>query len=795
MNIKPGEQFDIKKLKNPPLECEVSYGWLWNEPITKEGIDEQLESFLRAGIKSVYPIPLPKDFRPDTMRTFMSPEYLTKDFFEIMEYFVRRAVKLEMMPWIYDEGGWPSGSAAGRTEMQNSNTRNLILGKECVKLKAGEKYNGHDGFIALFRGKERLSEGYTAKSNETLTVYFAEQNIVARQFIDSTDGSVTETFLENTYNGYKKAVGDLFGETMPLFFTDEPGLCRGIIPRPLFKLFRERYGYDLENYIYVLEEDGHLAETEEERQARIGYCEIVGELFLDNTFKKISKWCEDNGVFYAGHVMAENMPNSARCGYRSIMETLRTMHIPGIDAIWEQIRMPYDGREPTDEEETRKMPFFPRVAPSAARQNGRNLALTETYSIYGDGITPDEMRYVSNYQAIRGINVFNFLNLPYGRSRCSALIMRPSFCPEKPGFENLAQIHSYYARLSYLLRLGYPEGDTALYHPTVDYLAGRTVCDEAIETYRAMGVALEEKNIPFDIIDNEGIREAKDTGNGLRLGDALYRHIAVPKNRYMPKDVMEKIAPYLSEGVPEFTFKNKKLRSYTRDLGSERLLFIFNEGIEQADEMFELSGTKKIYEIDLTNGNIYHRKAVNINITAGDICVFLLTDNEYATSPEIPEYSVTVGALTPVSYKRFLIDYDGIYNEYGEGEPLLTKDFSGEVTYTANYKLPSEPKSCETYRIRLSDFSVSASVSIGDTKLSFATTPMYADISGDKLESNGIFNVTVANTAANEIIRQNAIIEKHPKAEVGNYHFTHLKTFEEARPGIKLGKITIEKLK
>ena len=54
MNIKPGEKFDITKLKNPPLECEVSYGWLWNEPITKEGIDEQLESFLKAGIKSVY---------------------------------------------------------------------------------------------------------------------------------------------------------------------------------------------------------------------------------------------------------------------------------------------------------------------------------------------------------------------------------------------------------------------------------------------------------------------------------------------------------------------------------------------------------------------------------------------------------------------------------------------------------------------------------------------------------------------------------------------------------------------
>ena len=795
MNIKPGEKFDITKLKNPPLECEVSYGWLWNEPITKEGIDEQLESFLKAGIKSVYPIPLPKSFRPNTLRTFMSPEYLSNDFFEIMKYFVHRANELGMIPWIYDEGGWPSGSASGITELQNPTARNLTLGKACVELKKGDAYQKCEGFIGLFRGKERLPDNYVAQNDEELTVYFAEPNIIAKQFIDSTDESVTQTFIENTYEGYKNTVGDLFGEKMPLFFTDEPGLRRGILPRPLFKLFRERYGYDLEDYVYVLEGDGYLAETEAERQARIGYGEIVGELFLENTFKKISKWCEENGVYYAGHVMAENMPNAARCGYRSIMEVLRTMQIPGIDAIWEQIRMPYGGREPTDEEETRKMPFFPRVASSAARQMGRNLSLTETYSIYGDGITPDEMRYVSNYQAIRGINVFNFLNLPYGRSRCSALIMRPSFCPEKPGFENLAEIHGYYARLSYLLRLGYPEGDTALYHPTIDYLAGKTVCDEAIETYRALGVALEDKNIPFDIIDNAGIRDAKDTGDGLKLGDAIYRHIAVPKNRYMPDDVRKKIESYLSEPKAEFNFKNKKLRSYTRNLGCERLLFVFNEGIECANETISLKEKKNIYEIDLTQGNMYLRQNITINITSGDMCVFLLTDNEYENSPETVEYSVTVDNFKATCYKKFIVGYDGIYNEYGDGEPLLTKDFSGEVTYIAEYALPNKPLGDEIYRIRLEDFAVSANVTIGNLKIPFATTPMHYNISGDNLSTCGSFTVTVANTAANEIVFKNDVIESHPEAEVGVYHLTRLKPFELSRPDIKLGKIIIEKLK
>ena len=128
---------------------------------------------------------------------------------------------------------------------------------------------------------------------------------------------------------------------------------------------------------------------------------------------KVTDLLEKNGIAYSGHVMADNYPDAVRNGYSSVVEVLRTMQIPGIDVIWEQIRWPYGGRQVVDEEETQRMPFFTRIATSAARQTGRNLALTETYSIYGDGISPDEMRYVSNYQAVRGINVFNFLTLPY----------------------------------------------------------------------------------------------------------------------------------------------------------------------------------------------------------------------------------------------------------------------------------------------------------------------------------------------------------------------------------------------
>ena len=75
---------DLNKLKNIPREYDVVYSWLWASPITKDVIDHRLDEMVQAGIKSAYIIPLPKDFRPETLRTFLDPEYLTDEFFELI---------------------------------------------------------------------------------------------------------------------------------------------------------------------------------------------------------------------------------------------------------------------------------------------------------------------------------------------------------------------------------------------------------------------------------------------------------------------------------------------------------------------------------------------------------------------------------------------------------------------------------------------------------------------------------------------------------------------------------------
>ena len=792
MNLNFGAGFEKALFKNPPADCRVSYSWLWNTPITKEGIDRGLEEIKAAGVGSIYILPLPIDFRPERTRTYMSPDYLTPEFWELVEYSLRKAVELGITPWLYDEGGWPSGSACGRTLMEYPESLTMRLNSRAVTLKAGEKFSPDDGFIALFDKKRRIPDDFTAAEEITLTEYFAAPTDEPA-FLDYTDPKFTETFINNSYEAYKKAVGDLFGDTIPLIFTDEPGIKQGTLPKDFGKKFKDRYGYAIEDYIYVVMGSGEGLESEEERVARIDYLNLVGDLFIESTFDKLSVWCEKAGIAYAGHLMADNYPDAIRCGYFSQLDTLRRFHIPGVDAIWEQIRYPYGGREPYDATETARMPFFPRLAPSAARQMGRNISLTEAMGIYGDGITPDEIKFVTNYHIIRGINYISYAHIPFSGSRFSALATRPDFRPEKPGFFNLGHINEYFARLSYLARLGYAEGDTALYHPTRDYAAGKEISDLAVESYKNAGVRLEEENIPFDIIDDKGILDAEITDGGLKLGAAVYRHITVPENRYMPKAVSEKIAPFIGEGEPTYKFKNDKLRVMTRRLDNGRLWFIFNEGEPTVSEELHL-GEGNIYRFDCQNGEIFKENTPCPTLLSGDIAVYLITDEAIECENPKAEYTKEISGFKPIAHKKLVITYDGLGNEYGDGNVLVDDEFSGEITYLAKYSLESEPLAGERYEISLEDFSLTASVKLGAHKFSLGMSPMRAIIDGALLKKEGEIEITVANTSLNEIKKAKAFRHFYPKAEIGPY-IERIEEFEENPPKLKFGRVFISKMK
>lgn len=783
--------FSKEEFVSPKKENNVIYTWIWNEPVSVELIETQLEEFAKAGIGGIYILPMPENFRPNTMKTSMTPEYLSIEFFECVKYALKKGKDLGMELWLYDEGGWPSGGACGRTYSENPRAVETVLCKREITLNADEKYCISKDAVSAFLGKKRVFDGYKADADLVITEYYTEKASVKSGIspnrIDSTNKDVVDTFINNTYECYKNSLGEFFNDISAIF-TDEPSVIQNLIPENFFGVFKEKYGYAAEDFLYCID-DENLAATKEEMLARIHYGRLLGDLFYENYCKNIGDWCRKHGKKFAGHLDIDHLPEGAakQC-YFSHLRSLREFDIPGVDVIWHQIQKP-DGKDvPVPE----GAPFFPRLASSAARQSGNRLSLTESLAVYGDGITPDEFRYVLNYQAVRGINVFNIMLTSSGTSTRSLLVERPVFSCKKPGFYNLCHLNTYYKRLSYLLILGESQTDTALYIPCADFWANGEFSERASGNYISEGVNLEKQNIEFDIIDDYAVMDSEIALDGLKIGNVTYKNIIVPECAFMPDEVKEKIAPFVK--IPEKAKNNTEIRTMKRKLPSGTLYFLFNESEKLCETSLSEYGDN-LYRLNLTDGEITKADFEKIKIESGDICVIYSTSDipEFLSDEE--EYSVSPGNFEIVKIKKFDISKNGIKMTEVPCDTEITNEFSGEITYKATYELPETPSTGERYRIRLTDTSSSASISIDKTKVAtVGITPMEATVPGHMLQRTGIIEITVANTAANEIVAKNDVLKSHPSDVFDVYHDKCI-DFEKKAPKIKFGGAELVKMK
>ena len=176
------------------------------------------------------------------------------------------------------------------------------------------------------------------------------------------------------------------------------------------------------------------------------------------------------------------------------------------------------------------------------------------------------------------------------------------------------------------------------------------------------------------------------------------------------------------------------------------------------------------------------------------MAVFLLTDKVYPTVSEEVEFTCELSGFELYSYKKLLVTFDGLYNEYGKGAPSDGEPFSGEVSYTASYSLDNEPKVGERYKLSLSGFSLTAAAELGGKRYTFGTTPMEAIIEGGSLPRSGEIKITVANSALDEIQAKEHLKRFYPKAELGPY-LERIEEFEKKVPTLCFGKVYLSKMK
>ena len=219
-------------------------------------------------------------------------------------------------------------------------------------------------------------------------------------YVDTLNKEAIDRFIEITHESYKRAVSDEFDKTIPSIFTDEPqfstktalkhGKDKGSAILPwtddLPETFAKTYGEAtlIENLPELIWEraDGAVSFTRYRFHDHV--CERFAEAFADNC----GKWCEENGIYLAGHVMREPSLRTQTNAIGEAMRLYRSFGLPGVDMLERNLEY-----------------TTVKQAQSAVHQFGREGVLCEMYGVAGWDFDFREHKMNGDWMAALGVTV------------------------------------------------------------------------------------------------------------------------------------------------------------------------------------------------------------------------------------------------------------------------------------------------------------------------------------------------------------------------------------------------------
>jgi len=814
--LKAGAPFDLEAFREPPALLWPAVFWLWNDPLDPTLIRAQLADMAAHGVRSVCMLPMPHAFRPDSTNNGLTPDYLTPAFFDCVTVAIDEAARLGMHWWLYDEGGWPSGEACGEVTAGHPELAVQRLVREPAQPRDGAFPVPGDvlALVAEEGGVPRIFRpGETwrpATADATAWLYRCVRGgPVNRQL-----PAATARFIALTHEPYRQALGRHLGSTVLAAFTDEPSMQPVEPGRSLQwtesveARYRERWQRDLVADLPLLFAACHGAEVPPAvAQARVRWYDLNCDLFRDGYFRPLRDWCREAGIASGGHLGGEDETiNAVRHGFGSALRQLRALDIPGVDLIWRQL---FPGRP--------NQHFFPKSAATAAHQNGTRYAFTESFAVYGNGLTLAQMKWLTDYQYVRGVNLMVLACYPLSTRAHHMTGERPHFGPTNPLWDHSRGYHAHVARLGYALSCGDPLVETALYYPVRDLWASGAVAGSATTTHDAIAQALLARQCDFDLIDDD-LLAAADTrceAGALVAGAMRYRTVIVGATRWLRPESLARLREFAGQdgqlvclqgqlgvdggAVAEITGAlvvdsaaaaaapapalvslmpaSTGLRVSGRQLAAGRLILLFNEG--DTPYRGELAaGRQPAYELETTSGTLRRARrapdggAVALGLEPGESVLLWL--DAPALPAAVPlggtgETAPLDAALAATPYRRFVVgehDYEVRPVTGGTAIPFaragrwadwLGADFSGEVDYGTAFSVP-EAWAGRCLELRTGPVQVAATVWVDGLQVGEMAWPPWRVEIRPLAPGPHTLLIRVANTLANELTSERVVV-------------------------------------
>ena len=394
-----------QNFRTMPLNLRPSPLWFWNDTqLEPTELILQMEGAKEAGYGGLCALPYGENLKP---------KYLTEVWFDMYRTCLEKARELGMTLILYDEYGWPSGTAGGTTRKGDNIARfKQKYPEHTSKYLRKIEYNTGKG--SVFETELPHGQLMAAVAMDTLTYERIDLiNHVAagklkwqipgsghwkvmlfscvdagNTIVDYLSPEAVGLYINMTHDEYYKRLSEYFGKTIISTFYDEISLLfaqNGRMWTPEFnQKFESKYGFSSALYYPALWYDIG-AETAQARNYLYGF---RTDLYAEGYPKLTSDWSVQHGISGTGHQDNEETMNCVGMS-GDLMKCFKYQDVPGIDKI--------GGNRPAER--------FYKIVSSAAYNWEHPLVMSETYGGMGN-ITWDEIFGIAMEQYAKGINFF-----------------------------------------------------------------------------------------------------------------------------------------------------------------------------------------------------------------------------------------------------------------------------------------------------------------------------------------------------------------------------------------------------
>ena len=651
----------MSQFADPSSEYRTVPFWVWNNDVSKEDVDRFLRDYKDKGFGGVFIHP----------RYGMITEYLSPKWFELVKYSTDVAKELDLKIWIYDEDSYPSGFAGGHVneQMPESYNQGVSLAPiKMTKLNLDDK-NMRVKYVFKKEGenwKDITATASNENGNEGEYMVFNLRNFRKSiwyggySYVDLLVKGVTQKFIDVTFPGYKKAVGEEYGKTVMGVFTDEPhtdpdtgGTIRW--SPDLNSRFKEMHGYDLDpKMISVYQETGDW------KKVRHDYYTTILDLFIERWSKPMSQYCIDNNLIWTGHYWEHGWPSPAKGPDNMAMYAFHDM--PGIDMLFN------NQKERPDQFGNIRSP---KELSSVANQLGKSRTLSETYGGSGWDFRFDEMKRNGDWQYVLGVNFMN-QHLSYISIMGDRKHDYPqSFGPYAPYWKQYKYQNDYFGRLSAALSSGKQVNKILVFEPTTTawmYYSPKKEninprFDKINPSFKSMLSLFEQKQVEYDLGCEYIIRDnGKVKGKTFIIGQRDYDVVIIPDVMdNFDKSTFKLLKKYVSNGgkVIQFgegaKFIDAELTDQFESLASKENWIKYPEVNTEAIDKHLLLPDFKM-NITGSAGQLFHHRR---QLEDGQVIFFSNFDLEQNSEAEVTVHGASVeglcnheGKIFPVAYNK-----------------------------------------------------------------------------------------------------------------------------------------------